>query len=273
RAHVRMRQGDGQRVGGIVRLGVGVDSVDLEAARSLGMWVSYVPDYGTESVALHAVTLALAALRRVPLADTRTKAGEWGFTELRPLHLPGALTAGIVGLGRIGRRVASMLAGVGFDRFLVADPELGPDDVAAFLPGGRLCSLEELLAEADVVSLHAPPPASGHLLGRSELSSMKEGSILVNTARGALVDTPALVEALRRGRPAVAALDVFSPEPPRVEDLEPVSDLLILTPHMSWYTEETELELRRQGAAEAARLLAGEPPRHPVVSPAEAPAT
>lgn len=252
----------------IVRLGVGVDSVDLEAAERLDMWVSYVPDYGTEAVAVHTVTLTLAALRRLTAADRHIRTGSWGFGDLRPLHLPSALTAGIVGFGRIGRRVASMLAGVGFERFFISDPFLTQADVSGALPGvsASLCSFEDLLAGSDVVSLHAPPPADGHLLGARELASMREGSVLVNTARGALVDTAALVEALPTGRPAMAALDVFEREPPEMLELEPASEHLILTPHMSWYTEETEHELRRQGATEARRILEGEVPLHPVVT-------
>lgn len=249
----------------IVRLGVGVDTVDLDAARQLGMWVSYVPDYGTEAVALHAVTLILSAVRRLPMADRHIRTGSWGFGHLRPLHLPASLMVGVVGYGRIGRRVAAMLGGVGFERFLICDPLV--EEVAE----GTVYGLEELLSRADVVTLHAPPPAAGHLLGAGALSSMRPGSVLVNTARGALVDTTALVAALGSGRPAVAALDVFENEPPDASLFEPVADRLILTPHMSWYTEETELELRRQGAAEARRILNGDTPLHPVVSPREAP--
>lgn len=252
----------------IVRLGVGVDSVDLDAARRLGMWVAYVPDYGTEAVAFHTVSLVLAAARRLPQADRRVRSGEWGFSEFRPLHLPSAMTVGIIGFGRIGRRVADLLAGLGFEDFLVADPLLG--DTIAGSPEARVGSVAEVLTSADIVTLHAPPPADGHLIGATELAMMKEGSVLVNTARGSLVDTSALVEALGRGRPAMAALDVFDPEPPHLEALEPAADHLILSPHMAWYTEETETELRRQGAAEARRILDGEEPRHAVVSPTEA---
>jgi D-3-phosphoglycerate dehydrogenase len=252
----------------IVRLGVGVDSVDLEAARRLGMWVAYVPDYGTEAVAFHTLTLILSALRRLPEADRRIRAGEWGFAELRPLHLPSALTVGIIGFGRIGRRVAELLAGVGFEDFVVADPLL--HDQGAVSAGVRLASTSEVLAEADVVTLHAPPPGDQPLIGAAELGSMKEGSVLVNTARGSLIDTPALIDALRGGRPSLAAIDVYDPEPPDIAVFEPVADRLILTPHMAWYTEESETELRRQGATEARRILDGQAPLHPVVVPEEA---
>lgn len=254
----------------IVRLGVGVDSVDLEAARSLGMTVAYVPDYGTETVALHAVSLVLASIRRLKLADERTWQGNWGVDPLRPLHLPSVMGAGIVGFGRIGRRVATMLAGLGFRRFLIVDPIVQQPDVEAALPSAkaRLVSLDEVLAGSDVVTLHAPTPSEGgYLIGARELALMKDGSTLVNSARGALIDTGALVAALGDGRPALAALDVYETEPPDPTMFEPVAERLILTPHMSWYTEETEEELRRKAAAEAGRILAGEPPLHPVVIP------
>ncbi|MGH8913707.1 MAG: NAD(P)-dependent oxidoreductase [Acidimicrobiia bacterium] len=255
--------------GAIVRLGVGVDGVDLETARSLGMWVANVPDYGTESVAVHTVTLVLASIRRLTLADRRSREGSWGVAELRPLHLPEALRVGIVGFGRIGRRVAQLLVGVGFGGFFVSDPVVGPADVAAAFGAvpARLVTLPQLLDEADVVTLHTPPPPDDYLLGADALRIMKEGSVLVNTARGALIDTGALVSALLEGRPAMAALDVFESEPVQIEAFEAVLDRVILTPHMSWYTEETELAMRRQAAAEAHRILSSEPPLHPVVTP------
>jgi D-3-phosphoglycerate dehydrogenase len=254
----------------IVRLGVGLDGIDLDRARSLGIWVVNVPDYGTEAVALHAVTLTLASLRRLTTADRHLREGSWGVGDLRPLHLPSSLAVGILGFGRIGRRVAAMLAGVGFGRFLVSDPLAEPSDLHTTLGDlpARLVDPGELLAGSDVVTLHAPPPAHGHMLGADELETMKEGSILVNTARGALVDTSALIAALLAGRPGLAALDVFEGEPPDVAIFEPVSDRVILTPHMSWYTEESELALRRQAAAEAGRILTSQQPLHAVVTPA-----
>ena len=253
----------------IVRLGVGVDHVDLDSARSLGMWVVNVPDYGMDAVALHATTLVLASLRRLTTADRKLREGSWGVANLRPLRLPSSLTAGVIGFGRIGRRVALLLAGLGFEAVLVSDPAVDASDVATALGDapGRLAGVEELLAGSDVVTLHSPPPAHGYLLGASELRTMKEGSILVNTARGSLLDTEALVAALGDNRPGFAALDVFEHEPPDVSVFEPVAERVILTPHMSWCTEESELALRRQAAAEARRILDSEPPLHAVVTP------
>ena len=254
---------------GIVRLGVGVDGIDLDRARSLGIWVVNVPDYGMDAVALHAVTLVLASLRRLTAADRKVREGSWGVADLRPLRLPSSLTVGVIGFGRIGRRVASLLAGLGFGTILISDPGVEASDVTTTMgeASARLVSVDDLLAGSHVVTLHSPPPAGGYLLGAIELGRMKEGSVLVNTARGALVDTGALVAALGGNRPGYAALDVFEQEPPDVSIFEPVADRLILTPHMSWYTEESELALRRQAAAEALRILSSERPIHAVVTP------
>ncbi len=250
---------------GIVRNGVGVETVDLDAARAAGMWVARVADYGTEAVAFHAVTLALAAVRRLPEADRRVRAGGWGFADLRPLHLPSALLAGVVGFGRIGRRVAELLAALGF-QVAAFDPLAAID-----APGVRALPLAELLATADAVSLHAPAPDDGSfLVGAPELASMRPGSVLVNTSRGALIDQQALVAALAAGRPGIAALDVFAQEPVDASAFAEVADRVILTPHMAWYTEESEHDLRVKAAHEARRLLQGERPRDVVVEPEEA---
>ncbi len=136
--------------------------------------------------------------------------------------------------------------------------------------GVRAVDLATLLASSDVVLLHAPGNADGSpLLGADELSTMRPGSVLVNTARGSLVDVPALVAALKAGRPGRAALDVFPSEPADASVFADVADAVLLTPHMSWYTDESEHDMRRKASDEAARLLAGEPLRDPVVEPPE----
>lgn len=243
---------------GIVRYGVGVDSVDLDAARRRGIAVARVSDYGTEAVAFHAVAMAVAQLRRLAEADRAVKAGAWGFAELRPMHEPGRLVAGIVGYGRIGRRTAALLRGLGM-RVVAHDPYLDITDVPAL-------ALADLLGGSDVVMLHAPGRGDGRpLLDAAALARMRPGSVLVNTARGSLIDLPALAAALREGRPGRAALDVYPQEPPDLAALAGVADRVLLTPHMAWYTVESETDLRRKAAAEAARMLRGEPLADPVV--------
>ena len=251
-------------VRGIVRLGVGTDSVDLPAARRHGLAVARVSDYGTEAVAFHAVAMALAQLRRLGEADRTVRTGRWGMAGLRPLAQPSSLTAGVVGFGRIGRQAASYLRGFGmticaYDEYVDVPPD-SADPV----------TLDELLERSDVVTLHAPGSADGRpLLGADELARMRPGSVLVNTARGSLIDVPALATGLAAGRPARAALDVFPTEPPDLSALDTVLDQVLLSPHMAWYTEESEVDMRRKAAAEAARILRGEPLRDPVVESGE----
>lgn len=252
----------------IVRAGIGVDSVDVDAARSAGMWVVNVPDYGTEAVAQHTLAMALASLRRLPAADRLVKDGGWGLTELRPLHLPSAMTAGVLGYGRIGRRVAELFVAVGFGSVLAHDPMAPPtthDPVQA-------ASVDEVIATTHLLSLHAPPPpGGGPLLGADRLSAMQPGAVLVNTARGDLVDIAALAAGLRAGRPGFAALDVFRPEPPDLTALHGLDSHLLLSPHIAWYTEESQADLRRKSAEEAGRILAGQPPINAVVRPKGSP--
>lgn len=256
------------RCRGIVRSGIGTENIDVAAATRLGITVTRVSDYGTEAVAFHAVAMAASALRRLADADRTVREGGWGVACVRPLHLPSAMTAGVVGYGRIGRQVARSLAGLGF-RVVAHDPHVDVDAAG----GAVSATLPDLLAGSDVVTLHMPGDPGGRpLLGAAELGTMKPGSVLVNTARGTLVDTGALVSGLQAGRPAFAALDVFPTEPPNLADLgmvglADVGERLLLSPHMAWYTEESELDLRRKSAQEAVRLLRGEEPAEPVVAP------
>jgi D-3-phosphoglycerate dehydrogenase len=249
---------------GIVRYGVGTDSIDLDTAARRGMWVAYVPDYGTEAVTLHAVTLILAGLRRLTAADVLVKTGGWGLDELRPLHAPSALTAGVIGFGRIGAGTAVQLSALGF-RVLAHDPYAEiPEGVA------EAASLESLLRESDVISLHTPGRTdSNPLIGRDEIAQLKRGAVLVNTARGSLIDQARLIEGLAKDRPAIAALDVYPEEPPDLSSFEDVMERVILTPHMAWYTEESELDLRIKAAEEARRILVGKPPLNAAASPLE----
>ena len=249
----------------IVRYGVGTETIDLPAASEMGMWVAYVPDFGTEAVSVHALTLALAGVRRLIAADRIVRNGDWAFDDIRPLHLPSATTAAVVGLGRIGNRVAELFGGIGFS-VRGHDPFVQefPNSIAAV-------SLREALA-CDVVSLHAPGRSDGSpLIGAAELSSMSPGSVLVNTSRGSLIDQDALIDGLRRGRPAIAALDVFANEPPDVRAFAAVEDRVIFSPHMAWYSEESEADVRTKAAYEAARLLRGQEPVNSVASPRGAP--
>lgn len=249
---------------GIVRYGVGTERIDLDAARARNIWVARVADYGTEAVATHAVAMVLAAMRRLRQADQRVRSGQWEFASLRPLHLPSASTAGVIGFGRIGRHAAKQLAGLGF-RVLAYDPIFPPRPADAY---AESASLDDMFEQADVISIHMPGEPSGKPFFDSErLARLRPGSILVNTSRGSLIDADALRAALQAGRPAFVALDVYATEPANAALFEGLEDVTLLSPHMAWYTEESERDLRIKAAAEALRLLRGERPLEVVVEP------
>lgn len=251
---------------GIVRYGVGTESIDLQAASDLGIWVLRVADYGTEAVATHAVAIALAGMRRLRQADMRVRGGEWGFAPLRPLHLPSAMTVGVIGTGRIGRHASSQFVGLGF-RVLAHDIMRPADD----MPGVQFIeNLTDLVRQSDILSLHVPgTPDGSALFDGNLLGQVKEGCIIVNTSRGTLIDPAALARGLAVGKPGFAALDVFSKEPPNLSVYSEVEDHLLFTPHMAWYTEESEADLRVKAAHEVRRLLLGERPNEIVVEPSK----
>ncbi len=239
--------------------GVGVDHLDLEACRRRRLLVTNTPGVVTEATAEHAIALLLAAARRVAEGDRLIRRGGWTAVDpalLLGTGLDGKLL-GLVGFGRIGQAVARRAAGLGL-RLAYASPREVP------FPGARHLPLEALLAEADVVSLHVPrTPATEGLLSRERLALLKPGAIVINTARGAVVDDAALAEALRSGRLAAAGLDVFRDEP-RVPaaylDLENV----VLTPHLGSGTRETRSAMALMVVEEIERVARGEPARHPV---------
>ncbi len=229
----------------VSRYGVGVDGVDLDAARARGVWVCNVPDYGTVEVALHAVAMLLALLRNLAGHDREVRAGRWDYHLGGELHRPSAQTLGVVGLGRIGRltmeRAAPWFAEcVGYDPHLPA--ELWPRGV-------ERVPLEDLFARSNAVTLHLPlTDATQGLAGADLLSRLPAGSYLVNTARGGLVDPDAVLRALEEGRLAGVALDVLPEEPPDRNSPLLSHPRALITPHVAWYSEEAEAELRRKAA-------------------------
>ncbi len=240
----------------IARTGIGVDNAPVEAARARGVPVTNVPDYCVEEVSDHAVALALALLRHIPDLNALTQTGAWRpdaetFTRFR--HL----TAGIVGCGRIGSATARKFAGLGM-AIVGHDP---------FVDSGEdfeMVDLDSLAAAADVISLHAPlSEGTHHLVSDGFLSRTKPTAIVVNTARGPLIDTQALVRALDAGRIGGAALDTVEGEPAVPSALTGRANV-ILTPHVAFSSAQSLEELRRRTAEEVVRALAGEPLLHPV---------
>lgn len=240
----------------IIRYGIGVDNIDQVAAREQRICVANVPDYGTDEVSSHAVALALSVGRRIGLHDAEVRAGRWSTGVLQPMVRWRGRTLGLVGFGRIARMTLAKLSGFGFGRVLVCDP--GAD----LPPGVERADIDTLCAEADVISLHAPlNDHTRHLVNARRLTLMRPTAILVNTARGGLVDTDALFEALKARRILGAGLDVFEQEPPGAHPLFGLDNVTV-TNHMGWYSEESMRELQRKTAEEAVRVLRGETPLH-----------
>ncbi|MDP6758852.1 MAG: NAD(P)-dependent oxidoreductase [Chloroflexota bacterium] len=253
------------RLKAVVMYGVGTDHIDGVAAAARGVVVSNTPEAFSTDVAEHAMALLLALSRGVGKANaeirTRREWDPYGAGHA-PVRLHGK-TLGLIGIGRIGRETARIAAGLGM-RLLAYDPYV---DRAGFrrLPGVAMefCDdLAALLAEADAVSLHVPlTEETRGLIGKPELEAMKLGAFLVNVSRGALIDLPALREALEGGRLGGAGLDVFVPEPPDWDDPLLVAPNLVLTPHMGWRSDLSELEVEMGAVAEVRRILLGEGPK------------
>jgi phosphoglycerate dehydrogenase-like enzyme len=232
----------------IARVGVGTDSIDLRAATEAGVAVTTTPGANRETAADHALALMLAAVRRVVEHDAAVRRGEWRRTgEATPWDLHGA-TVGIVGYGSIGQAVARRLGGFG-TRLLVADPALSAGD------GTEVVALDELLARADLVSLHLPLlPATRHIVGARELARMRPGAFLVNTSRGGLVDEAALAGALRAGELRGAALDVFTDEPEVPAALRSLPNV-VLTPHVGGLSDRSIARMTRRATRDVLDVL------------------
>jgi D-3-phosphoglycerate dehydrogenase / 2-oxoglutarate reductase len=242
----------------IVRYGVGVDNVDLEAARARAIPVCNVPDYCTEEVADHTLALLLATTRHVVANCRRVREGGWGLAVPLPaMKALRDLTVGVIGFGRIGRAMAQRLRGF-HCRVVVHDPAVPAAEVRD--QGCEPAGLDDVLGGSDVLTLHCPStPQTRRMIRRDTLVRMKPGAILINVARGDLVETAALVEALQRGHLAAAGLDVFDPEPvPRDSPLLTM-DNVVLSSHVASASERAVRQLRETAAGIVARSVRGEP--------------
>jgi D-3-phosphoglycerate dehydrogenase/C-terminal binding protein len=254
----------------IVRCGVGIDNVDVRAARERGITVANVPDYGTEDVADSAIGMMLTMTRGVHFLNSRLQrgAGPWSCTQAQPLHRLRGRVFGVIGIGRIGTATALRAKALGMD-VVYYDP---------YVPQGRekalgirsVETLDELLGCAQVVSLHCPrTPETHHMINRETLAKMPPGSFLVNTARGGVVDGPAVLDAITSGHLRGAAIDVLESEPPPDDDplirawrdpSHPAHDRVILNPHAAFYSEEGLLDMRIKGSQNCRRVLLGQTP-------------
>ncbi|MGD8453175.1 MAG: D-glycerate dehydrogenase [Phycisphaerae bacterium] len=248
----------------IANYAVGFDNVDLEACRQRGVRVTNTPGVLTAATADLTWALILAAGRNIVAGDRLMRAGGWpGWipTQLLGLQLSGAVL-GILGAGRIGSAVARRALGFGM-RVLYTDRSANPDMETA--TGATRVELDRLISESDVLSLHIPmAPAHHHLIGAAELAAMKPTAILINTARGPIIDEAALVEALRTGRPAAAGLDVYEHEPRLAPGLAELPNVVVL-PHLGSATTATRQKMSQMAAENLLAVLSGREPPNPVV--------
>ena len=241
------------------RYGVGVDNIEVEAATRHGIAVANVRDYAVNEVSEHALALLLSCARKTASHDRKIRAGAWDIAQQDPIHRIQGGTLGLVGLGRIPQVLVKKVKGLEF-RILACDPFVSKD-VAAEL-GVELVDLDTLLTESDYVSVHAPlNEQTRHMIDESALRKMKPTAILVNTARGGVVDTQALYRALKEGWINSAGLDVHEQEPAPADYCMFGLDNVVISDHAAWYSEESIAELQRGAAEAVAAVLAGGWPR------------
>lgn len=238
----------------ISRLGIGYDMIDVDAATERGVAVANTPGYCVDEVVAHTLAMVLWLVRGLGRFDAAVRRGQWNAAEPYPgACRPSESVIGVVGLGRIGARVADQARALGFG-VLACDPYAVPR------AGGQLTSLDELLRNSDLVTLHAPlNDETRHMIRADTIGLMRPGALLVNTCRGGLVDEVAVIEALRSERLAGVALDVFEREPLSAES--PLRSLpnVLLTPHAAWYSPASLAELPVQAARQVVDFLAGHP--------------
>jgi len=241
----------------IARYGIGVDTIDLEAATAAGIIVTNNPTYCIEEVAEHTMALMLTAGRKTAFYDRQVRAGQWAVPPGKPIARISGSTLGLVGFGNIARQVAVRAAAFNMN-VVFSDPfvEQGQFDIPA-----TKVEFGELLAQADFVSLHPPlMPETRGLINDEALASMKTNAVLINCGRGPIIDTEALVRALDTNQIAGCALDTTDPEP--LPDPHPLRgrENVIINPHVAWYSEESMVGLQRGAPSEVRRVLSGEWP-------------
>jgi D-3-phosphoglycerate dehydrogenase / 2-oxoglutarate reductase len=246
----------------IGRFGLGVDNIDLPAAKELGIAVNYVPDYCLREVSDHAMALLLALARKVTFSNKLVQSGRWEVPPIVPLRRLEGQVLGLVGFGNIPRTLAPKAKAFGL-KVLTYDPYVVTEALTA--TGVESVSFDDLLTRSDFISVHAPlQPATRGLVNAKTFAKMKKGAFLINTARGPLVDEPALIAALDSGHLGGAALDVVMTEPLAKDSALIGRDNVILTPHTAFYSVEALEELQTKCASDVARVLSGEKAIYPI---------
>jgi D-3-phosphoglycerate dehydrogenase len=252
----------------LIRHGIGYDNVDVPACTKYGIPFAYQPDYCTEDVAEHAIALICACARKVPRSrktlEASSAAGQWDFTGLMPMRRMQGKTLGVLGVGRIGSRVCQKMMSFGF-RILGCDPYL--TDARRTELGIDFVDADTLFRESDFLTLHTLlNEETRHIVNDRRLALMKPTAYLVNTSRGSMIDMPALVRALKAGRPEGAAIDVYDREPPAPDFELFRMDNVILTPHVAWASEESGWDIRRKIVDDILSAAGGKPARY-VINP------
>ncbi len=249
----------------IMTLSVGYDVVDVEAATERGIVVSNSPVYCSNEVAEHAITLALTVGRKIHGLDKHVRDGGWDYKQARPIYSFRTRTFGVLGLGRIGRNSARMANALGM-KVVAYDPYLD-DDVFALLGVERYYDFQPMLEAVDYLTIHTPlTDETYHFIDAETLSYMKPEAVVVNTARGAIVDREALESALRANKIGGAGIDVLETEPPTGDEPLLAMENAVITPHIAWYSEESHIQNMELGMDELVRVLQGKRPRH-IVNP------
>lgn len=246
-----------QRARIIVRYGVGVDNIDIKAATERGIFVANVI-YDITDVADHTLSLILSLSRKIIWADRNVKENRWDWKSVQPISRLKDKTVGIIGFGRIGRKVAQRLKGFEV-KILSYDPYV-PEEIFREY-GVEKVDFETLIKESDIITVHTPlTDETRHMIGEKELRSMKREAILINVSRGGIIDEKALYKALKERWISGAGLDVLEVEPPSKDNPLLRLDNVIITPHMAWYSNKSLDEIRRKAAEEVARALSGQIP-------------
>ncbi|MFL4986162.1 MAG: C-terminal binding protein [Xanthobacteraceae bacterium] len=254
-----------KRCKAIGRFGLGVDNIDVPAAREMGITVTYVPDYCLQEVSDHAMALLLALARKIPLSNQLVQAGRWEMPAVVPIYRLEGRVLGLLGFGNIPRKLVPKAKAFGL-RVITHDPYVWPDLLKSL--DVENVSLDELLQRSDFISVHAPlTPQTRGLVNADAFAKMKRGVLVVNTARGPLIDEQALMQALDSGQVGGAALDVLATEPPARDSPLLGRDNVILTPHTGFYSVDALNELQTKCASDVARVLLGEQPVYPVKMP------
>jgi D-3-phosphoglycerate dehydrogenase len=249
----------------ILTLSVGYDCVDVDRATQRGIPVCCTPAYCTDEVANHAMTLILALSRKLEIIIPMTRAANWEYKYTNPIFNFKDKYFGIIGLGKIGRAIVPKAQGFGM-KVIAYDPYVD-DDIFTLLEVERAYELHDLLKEADYVTIHAPlTPETRYMIDEAEMNIMKERTVIVNTARGHIIDEQALIGALKNKKIAGAGLDVLQQEPPTPQEPLLALDNVIITPHIAWYSEESFERDMEQGMDELIRVLNGNRPRY-IVNP------